>query len=40
MYIHHPEIAKEFESKTPKGIKLPYKVKLNTHPLRTSLKKK
>lgn len=25
MYIHHPEIAKEFESETPKGKKLPYK---------------
>jgi len=23
MYVHHPKIAKEFESKTPKGKKLP-----------------
>jgi len=27
MHIHHPEIAHEFEKKTPKGKKLPYKVK-------------
>lgn len=26
MYVHHPELAKEFESKTPKGKKLPKKV--------------
>ena len=24
LYANHPEIAKEFESKTPKGKKLPY----------------
>ena len=24
MYIHHPEIAKEFEAATPKSKKLPY----------------
>lgn len=24
LYIHHPEIAKEFEAATPKGKKLPY----------------
>jgi hypothetical protein len=29
MYIHHPEIAKEFESATPKGKKLPKHVKKN-----------
>lgn len=23
MYVHHPEIAKEFEAETPKGKKLP-----------------
>jgi hypothetical protein len=27
LWIHHPEIAKEFESKTPKGKKLPKRVK-------------
>lgn len=27
MHIHHPEIAKEFDEKTPKGKKLPYHVK-------------
>lgn len=27
MYVHHPKIAKEFESATPKGKKLPYHVK-------------
>ena len=26
MFIHHPEIAKEFESATPKGKKLPQHV--------------
>jgi hypothetical protein len=26
MYSQHPDIAKEFEAKTPKGKKLPYKV--------------
>jgi len=26
MYIHHPKLAREFESKTPKGKKLPKKV--------------
>ena len=26
IYIHHPELAKEFEEKTPKGKKLPHKV--------------
>ena len=24
LYIHHPELAKEFEAATPKGKKLPY----------------
>lgn len=23
LWIHHPKVAKEFESKTPKGAKLP-----------------
>jgi hypothetical protein len=27
MFIHHPEIAKEFAKATPKGKKLPYHVK-------------
>lgn len=27
MYAKHPKLAKEFESKTPKGKKLPYHVK-------------
>lgn len=27
MYAKHPELAKEFESATPKGKKLPYHVK-------------
>lgn len=27
LHIHHPDIAEEFESKTPKNKKLPYKVK-------------
>ncbi len=27
MWIHHPEVAKEFESMTPKGAKLPKHVK-------------
>ncbi len=27
MYSQHPKIAKEFESKTPEGKKLPEKVK-------------
>lgn len=27
MYIHHPELAKEFEAATPKGKKLPKHVK-------------
>lgn len=27
MYVKHPEIAKEFEKKTPKGKMLPEKVK-------------
>jgi len=26
MFIHHPEIAKEFEAATPKGKKLPRRV--------------
>lgn len=30
MYSQHPELAKEFESATPKGTKLPYKVKKST----------
>ena len=30
LYIHHPKIAKEFESVTPKGKKLPYHVKKKT----------
>lgn len=29
MYANHPKIAKEFESKTPKGKKLPKRVKRN-----------
>jgi len=27
LWMHHPEIAREFESKTPKGTKLPKHVK-------------
>jgi hypothetical protein len=27
MFIHHPEIAKEFQAATPKGVKLPEHVK-------------
>ena len=27
MYSQHPDLAKEFEAATPKGKKLPYKVK-------------
>jgi len=27
MFIHHPEIAKEFQAHTPIGAKLPYHVK-------------
>lgn len=27
MFIHHPEIAKEFQAATPKGAKLPKHVK-------------
>jgi tRNA A37 threonylcarbamoyltransferase TsaD len=27
MYSQHPKLAKEMEAKTPKGKKLPYKVK-------------
>lgn len=27
LFIHHPEIAKEFQSVTPKGAKLPKHVK-------------
>lgn len=27
MWIHHPEVAKEFEKATPKGAKLPKHVK-------------
>lgn len=27
LHIHEPEVAKEFEAATPKGKKLPYKVK-------------
>jgi hypothetical protein len=27
MYAKHPELAKEFESATPKGKKLPYHIK-------------
>lgn len=27
MFVHHPEIAKEFAKATPKGKKLPYHVK-------------
>lgn len=27
MYARHPKLAKEFESKTPKGKKLPEKIK-------------
>jgi hypothetical protein len=27
LWANHPEVAKEFESKTPKGKKLPKKVK-------------
>lgn len=27
LYATHPEVAKEFESKTPKGKRLPKKVK-------------
>jgi len=27
MYIHHPELAKEFEDATPKGKKLPEHVR-------------
>jgi hypothetical protein len=30
MFIHHPEIAKEFAAATPKGKKLPKHVKKNT----------
>ncbi len=26
LWARHPEVAKEFESKTPKGKKLPFKV--------------
>jgi hypothetical protein len=32
MRIHHPEIAKEFEAKTPKGTKLPEHVGEPEHP--------
>ncbi len=35
MYAKHPKLAKEFESKTPKGKKLPDKV-----PLKDSMKKR
>lgn len=27
LFIHHPEVAKEFAAATPKGTKLPYHVK-------------
>jgi len=27
LFVHHPEIAKEFAKATPKGKKLPYHVK-------------
>lgn len=30
MYAQHPEMAKEWEDKTPKGKKLPKKVKKTT----------
>ena len=26
LYVHRPEVAKEFEAATPKGAKLPYHV--------------
>jgi len=32
MYSQHPEIAKEWEDKTPKGKKLPKKIKKTTKP--------
>jgi len=32
LWAKHPEIAKEFESKTPKGKKLPLRVKKKKNP--------
>jgi len=39
MYANHPDIAKEFESKTPKGEKLPYHVKSKKAALQRKIKK-
>jgi hypothetical protein len=39
MYANHPEIAKEFESATPKGKKLPYHVKSKKAALKRRLTK-
>lgn len=39
MYARHPELAKEFESKTPKGKKLPEKVRKRSSQI-AAIKKK
>jgi len=39
LWMHHPEVAKEFESKTPKGKKLPYHVKHRKAALQRALNK-
>jgi hypothetical protein len=31
MYMHHPQLAKEFEAATPKGKKLPLRKHIKRH---------
>ena len=40
MYAKHPELAKEFESATPKGKKLPQHVKPKAKAIKKSKQKK
>lgn len=40
MYAKHPELAKEFESATPKGKKLPEHVKTKTKVIRKTKTKR
>jgi len=39
LYSQHPEIAKEFASHTPKGKKLPKRVKKKNAPKKKSIRK-
>lgn len=40
LWMHHPEVAKEFADKTPSGTKLPYHVALQKLRDRSKKKKK